>query len=158
MEIIENIKTWITEGSRVLFSTSEGWAHINNVNILIPSSWPSVEHLQPRMGHVYIHEDAEIRVEATSPVYGDFPTTVQTGDCGEQGDFIQVSDVFLTSHVPDPAKPLGPPGQLFVYEWSRFRYGVFSEHGYPGDALYPVFYPALTEQGKKIDSFSICIL
>ena len=141
----------------MLYSTSEGWARINNVNILIPSSWPGVEHLQPRMGHVYIHEDAEIRVEATSPLFGDFPTTVQNGDCGDQGDFIQVSDVFLTSHVPDPAKPLGPPGQLFVYEWSQFRYGVFSEHGYPGDALYPVFYPALTEQGKKVDSFSIVL-
>ena len=69
----------------MLYSTSQGWAYINTVNILIPRSWPGVEHLQPRMGHVYIHEDAEIRVEATSPVYGDFPTTVQTGDCGEQG-------------------------------------------------------------------------
>ena len=34
----------------------------------------------------------------------------------------------------------GPPGQVFVYEWSRLRYGVFSEHGYPGDPLYPLFY------------------
>ena len=148
-EIIENIKAWVTEGSRVLYSTSEGWARINNVNILIPSSWPGVDHLQPRMGHVYIHEDAEIRVETTSPLYGDFPTTVQTGDCGDQGDFIQVSDVFLTTHVPDDKDPLGPPGQLFVYEWSRLRYGVFPEHGYPGDPLYPMFYGALTEFGSE---------
>ena len=53
---------------------------------------------------------------------------------------VQVSDVFLTQHLPDPASVFGPPGQVFVYEWSRFRYGVFSEHGYPGDPLYPMFY------------------
>ena len=42
--------------------------------------------------------------------------------------------------MPDPASVFGPPGQVFVYEWSRLRYGVFSEHGYPGDPLYPMFY------------------
>ena len=34
----------------------------------------------------------------------------------------------------------GPPGQVFLYEWSKLRYGVFEEHGYPGDPLYPMFY------------------
>ena len=34
----------------------------------------------------------------------------------------------------------GPAGQVFLYEWSKLRYGVFEEHGYPGDPLYPMFY------------------
>ena len=34
----------------------------------------------------------------------------------------------------------GPYGHVFVHEWSKFRYGVFEEHGYPGDPLYPMFY------------------
>ena len=34
----------------------------------------------------------------------------------------------------------GPSGHVFVHEWSKFRYGVFEEHGYPGDPLYPMFY------------------
>ena len=53
---------------------------------------------------------------------------------------VQVSDRFLTEYVPSSTSVFGPPGQVFVYEWSRFRYGVFSEHGYPGDPLYPMFY------------------
>ena len=121
----------------MVHSTSRGWAHLNTVTILIPSSWSSVPDTQPGQS---VHEDAEIRVEPSSPLYGDSPFTVQTGDCGDQGEFIQVSDLFLTQHVPDPASVFGPPGQVFVYEWSRLRYGVFSEHGYPGDPLYPMFY------------------
>ena len=53
---------------------------------------------------------------------------------------VQVSDRFLTEYVPSSTSVFGPPGQVFVYEWSRFRYGVFSEHGYPGDPLYPMFF------------------
>ena len=92
MEIIENIKTWVTEGSNQLYSTSQGWAQFGNVNILIPASWTSVNHTKSGQN---VHEDAEIRVESRSPLYGDTPTTVQNGECGEQGDFIQVSSVIL---------------------------------------------------------------
>ena len=31
-------------------------------------------------------------------------------------------------------------GNVFVHEWSKFRYGVFEEFGYPGDPIYPMFY------------------
>ena len=34
----------------------------------------------------------------------------------------------------------GPPGQVFVHEFSKYRYGVFEEFGYPGDTKYPMFY------------------
>ena len=29
---------------------------------------------------------------------------------------------------------------MFVQQWAKFRYGVFEEHGYPGDPVYPLFY------------------
>ena len=29
---------------------------------------------------------------------------------------------------------------IFVSEWSKMRYGVFEEHGYPGDPQFPLFY------------------
>ena len=32
------------------------------------------------------------------------------------------------------------PGNIFVHEWAKLRYGVFEEHGYPGDPLYPMYY------------------
>ena len=70
----------------MLHSTSRGWAHIKNVDILIPSTWTNVS-AHPAQS---VHEDAQIRVENSSPVYGDSPFTVQTGDCGDQGEYIQV--------------------------------------------------------------------
>ena len=137
----------------MLYSTSQGWAHLHTVFILLPTSWTSVPDTRPAQS---VHSEAEVRVEPASPLYGDTPFTLQTGECGEQGEFIQVttppptpssvistlevSENFLTQYVPDPASVFGPPGQVFVYEWSRLRYGVFSEHGYPGDPLYPMFY------------------
>jgi hypothetical protein len=30
--------------------------------------------------------------------------------------------------------------KLFVNQWAQLRYGVFDEHGYPGDPQFPLFY------------------
>ena len=30
--------------------------------------------------------------------------------------------------------------KLFVHEFAKLRYGVFEEHGYPGDSQFPMFY------------------
>ena len=55
--------------------------------------------------------------------------------------YAQVSENYLNQHVqPMGPSVFGPPGQVFLYEWSKLRYGVFEEHGYPGDPLYPMFY------------------
>ena len=37
-----------------------------------------------------VHEDAEIRVEPPTVMFGDSPYTLQTGECGEEGEYIQV--------------------------------------------------------------------
>ena len=34
----------------------------------------------------------------------------------------------------------GSPAKLLVKEWAKFRYGVFEEHGFANDPLYPNFY------------------
>ena len=39
------------------------------------------------------------------------------------------------------------PAKLFVKEWAKFRYGIFDEHGFAGDILYPNFYKV---QGKYL--------
>ena len=59
----------------------------SKVYILLPSTWSSIEAEDAHQ----VHEDAEIRVEITNNLYGDTPFTLQTGECGEQGDHIQVN-------------------------------------------------------------------
>ena len=87
-EIISNITSWITQGSEKLYSTSRGWARLNTVFILLPSNWSSVPDTRPAQS---VHSEAEVRVEPSSPLYGDTPFTLQTGACKEQGEFIQVT-------------------------------------------------------------------
>ena len=78
----------------------------------------------------------------------------------------QVTEQFLTEIEGDSTDVFGPPGTLnvlnslysekmpgnvFVHEWSKYRYGVFEEYGYPGDPLYPMFYyrTTWTSQGQQ---------
>ena len=86
------------QGSRSLHSASQGWAQFHNVYILVPAagtnSWPQIPNSSP--AHE-VHEDAQIRVELTNTIYGDTPFTLQTGECGEEGEFIQVSAFFIFS-------------------------------------------------------------
>ena len=55
------------------------------------------------------------------------------------GEYIQISPDFLINY-PEIEKRFGPPGQVFVHEFAKFRYGVFENFGFPGDAQYPMFY------------------
>ena len=135
-----------------MFSASQGWAYFNNVYILVPASWSPIPEAQP--AHE-VHEDAQIRVEPFNSIYGDSPFTLQTGECGEEGEYIQVQKYQFSIHVVillsqitenylnqnlNADSVFGPSGQVFLYEWSKYKYGVFEEHGYPGDPLYPMFY------------------
>ena len=65
----------------------------------------------------------------------------------------QISEKFLVNQVNSSNSVFGPPGQNFLYEWTKFRYGVFEEHGYPGDPLYPMFYSKqiFTAEGARTD-------
>ena len=74
-----------------------------------------------------------------SGVYGNSPFTLQTRGCGEPGDYIQISPDFITDYTAIQ-DTFGPPGQVFVHEFAKLRYGVFEEFGYPGDTKYPMFY------------------
>ncbi len=73
-------------------------------------------------------------------MYGPLPYTVQNGGCGDRGDLIHVAPEYL-ENIEYLDNIIGPKGNVFVHEWAKFRYGVFEEYGYPGDPIYPLFYP-----------------
>ena len=86
-----------------------------------------------------VFEDGDVQVNTKSGVYGNAPYTLQTGGCGQEGEYIQISNEFIENYGSIEAT-FGPPGQVFVHEWAKYRYGVFDEFGYPGDEKYPMFY------------------
>ena len=70
--------------------------------------------------------------------------------CGQRGDSIQLPESFFTNWNRTVSSR-GSPAKLFVKEWAKFRYGVFDEHGFADDPLYPNFY-------KVEDKFLIIII
>jgi len=136
-QIIAGIKSWVTSGSSTLYKSSRGWARIRSVVILLPATWTQ---FAANTTDKFLFEDAEVRVDIPNPVHGDTPHTAHQGGCGDQGQFIQVTEKFVTEIEGDSSDTFGPPGNVFVHEWSKYRYGVFEEYGYPGDPLYPMFY------------------
>jgi len=107
------------------------------VLILLPTTWTDIP---ANTTDKLLFEDAEVRVDLPNPLYGNTPFTSQPGGCGQQGEYIQVTEKFLTEINTTSSDIFGPPGNVFVHEWSKYRYGVFEEYGYPGDPLYPMFY------------------
>ena len=53
---------------------------------------------------------------------------------------VTTEDSQTTSEAPVSTTTSSPPGNTFLHEWSKLRYGVFEQYGYPGDARYPAFY------------------
>ena len=59
--------------------------------------------------------------------------------CGQRGDSIQLPESFFTNWNRTVSLR-GNPAKLLVKEWAKFRYGVFDEHGFADDPLYPNYY------------------
>eukprot|EP00095_Tigriopus_kingsejongensis_P007258 maker-scaffold286_size222086-snap-gene-1.22 protein:Tk07258 transcript:maker-scaffold286_size222086-snap-gene-1.22-mRNA-1 annotation:"hypothetical protein DAPPUDRAFT_255495" len=135
--IITGIKSWILEGSRMLASATHKYAYISNVKILVPTTW---NYEEATTTTEYSFEDGNIVVDTENPVYGTAPHTLQHGLCGQRGEKILVSPDFFVDLETTSTELYGSPERLFVHEWAKFRYGVFEEHGYPGDEQYPMFY------------------
>ena len=121
------------------------------MKVLLPASWSQLDYTEPALSEVYT--DAEVWVEGWNAVHGHAPFTLQPEECGEEGLYIQVSRDYLTDHASSFSDIFGPPGQVFLHEWARLRYGVFEEHGYPGDPIYPAFYQqqTWTAEGPQVE-------
>ena len=79
-------------------------------------------------------------VGRTDPIYGSQPYTEQSRPCGQPGDRIRLSESFFTDWNSTRATWGGRPGKLLAREWAKLRYGVFDEHGFADDPLYPAYH------------------
>lgn len=110
---------------------------------------------------------------------GDIPYTLQSGGCGQEGEYIHFTPNYLiTLQQAANIAQFGPSGnytslsnqkslttalfgnpylrlieKLFVHEWAHLRYGVFDEYGRAGDQSYPLFY---IPQGSKTIQPNLC--
>ena len=81
------------------------------------------------------------------PVYQQTPFTQQSRECGHRGDYISIPFQFLTNWN-NTWSAFGDPSKFFVNEWSKLRYGIFDQHGYPNDPVYPNYF--LTKNNRLV--------
>jgi len=128
-----------TGGSKSLHEALGGKAYFRSVTVMLPLNWPDtcVGHLR---GVVASQGDVpDVHVGLPHPVHGDALWTQQSQGCGRPGDAIHVSHR-LFQEPRDLGKQL-------TRQWAKYRYGVFDEIGYAGDAVYPACFAAETSHG-----------
>ncbi|CAL4067890.1 unnamed protein product, partial [Meganyctiphanes norvegica] len=137
-QILHGLKNVLRVFSQKLMSTTGGRASLRAVTIALPRSW--------RMGGsrncsvwgplttAAVLSDTHIHIYPTLPLHGDLPWTQQSQGCGRPGDFIQIGGNLLkeTSTASNDNT-----ARLLLAEWVKFRWGIFTEHGYRNDTIYP---------------------
>jgi hypothetical protein len=88
----------------------------------------------------FIFQGEDIVIGGMDPIYGSQPYTEQSRPCGQPGDRIRFSDTFFTDWNATRATWGSHPGKLLAREWAKLRYGVFDEHGFAADPLYPAYH------------------
>ena len=135
------MQTLLYEASGYLYNALDEKVFFKEAILVVPPSWKSSQCKQqihtPQSDLVYRGIDVHIGID--HPVYRKSPFTQQSRGCGQPGDYISVPFHFFTNYN-ETMEVFGNPAKTFVHEWSKYRYGVFDEFGFPGDEIYPHFY------------------
>lgn len=146
-QLIPPLEALLRNASISLFQSTRNRAFLEEVIVLVPKSWGPKETWAraptpavTRAGW-QLHRDADLRLEPQGGPFGDNPFTVQHAGCGQAAKRLAISAGFLAllEEGGPAASKYGPPDRVFVREWAHYRYGVFTETGYPGDPLYPAY-------------------
>ena len=127
--------------SQVLHSAFTPRLHFASVTVVVPAAWSASAcglRLDPPAS---AYAPADIEIDKPGPLTGFQPTTRQSGGCGTPGDLITVPHTFITNSNITALK-----ARQLVHEWAKYRYGIFDETGFAGDALYPAY--VMNEGGR----------
>ena len=83
-----------------------------------------------------IFQAPDFYVAKSDPLHGHTPFTQQSKGCHSRGDFTQIPYTFLTNWN-GTWEEFGDPSRVFVHEFAKLRYGIFDQHGFPNDPIYP---------------------
>ncbi|XP_065581294.1 calcium-activated chloride channel regulator 2-like [Artemia franciscana] len=143
---IERLKGLFLTTSEKLNEATRNAVYFDEIIISVPSNW-SLGTETTRFSATTF-ENAHIRiVNADDSPLGHAPWTSHSGLCGIQGDYISVTKEFIEGD-DQFVQQFGSKEKALIHEWAHFRWGVFDEYGFPGDARFPYFYfpPEKTEQ------------
>ena len=150
--IISLFQELLSETSRGFHTITGGQSLIGDVQIILPGSWATGgggECLSGKSSSVWSPElqrgQSDVLVTERHPIFGIRPWTSQYGQCGVQGLEIALPYPALTNNQTLD----GSTVDRMLKEWIKFRFGVFEESGFVGDAIYPLFYAEGEDQMKN---------
>lgn len=130
----------MTETSKRFHALSQERVFMGDVTVILPSSWTGTECAMRRVDPGVIappSESADIRVTGhRHPTFGSRPVAAQFGQCGVPGLYLQLPHLALTTNQTLSSETL----DSMLKEWIKFQFGVFEEHGFADDPLYPASY------------------
>ncbi|CAL4177136.1 unnamed protein product, partial [Meganyctiphanes norvegica] len=139
-QILHGLKFVMTDFSSELHKATEGRASLREVTVVLPRTWQtdilSCSLLDP-VNSIAVPTTTHLRVSNPHPVFGSNPWVQQSQGCGRHGDFIQLGGDLLRATTNDS---YSHAAKLLMGVWPKFRWGVFDEHGYDNDLLYPATY------------------
>jgi len=117
---------------------------INSVELLLPRSWNTV--VPPAKTQSF--EGADIRISNKFQ----YLRTENPNLCGLPGQFIEVPrELFDNTGY---TSKYGTPWKALFTQWARYRWGIWEEHGYPGDSRFPYFYRKPEDSGWSVTGCS----
>ncbi|XP_023221389.1 calcium-activated chloride channel regulator 2-like [Centruroides sculpturatus] len=158
--LIYDLKELLSVASEKLFHLTKRRAYFREVTFLIPSSWDDLVPWIPKGETVSIaneekYKDATIYVERGG-AFGKTPYAIQTGGCKKEGLRIHLPLELLDSYNKRLLKinddNTQEEARKLVFEWAKYRYGIFNEHGFPGDERYPEFYGIPGDSKPRVTS------
>ncbi|XP_022698475.1 calcium-activated chloride channel regulator 3A-1-like [Varroa jacobsoni] len=165
--IISNLEAVLRNASGELHRARG--VYIHEVFIIVPRSWGSRGTWAPQKPPKVKAPSwqqwnrADILIErGEESVFGEIPFVVQYGGCGVQGRHLVVPDTFLRTYAansdqsPNRFDKYGKPHHVLLREWAVYRYGVFKEHGFPRDPVYPLYLPKPGSQDPNEIELNVC--
>ncbi|XP_070559947.1 calcium-activated chloride channel regulator 1-like [Ptychodera flava] len=135
VENIKNISNVITENlgqqdiftgaSSALYQATKNRAFFKEITILLPNTWS--DDLTSIEATNEIFDAANIILTKHENVGRETPYTNQFGSCGEEAEYIHLTDKFILDSQWT-VDTYGDPGKVIVHEWSHLRWGLFNEY------------------------------
>ncbi|XP_063727358.1 uncharacterized protein LOC134854903 isoform X19 [Symsagittifera roscoffensis] len=138
-------RTWI-DFSEALFNSTGRRAYFNQVVVSLPSTWDHFNFSNISSTSEFSSASskqgidwANVIVSERNPSFADAPYTKQTGECGEPGEYIHLTEKFVTDERYTK-QAFGNVGKLLVREWGHLRWGLFDESGSSDQSPTKLFY------------------
>ncbi|CAG7824744.1 unnamed protein product [Allacma fusca] len=129
---VDNIQVSLDNLSKLMWSATNQTFWIRSAEIIIPREWEA-EFMNYKNASSY--SPADIQISSKIP----YPFVQNPVICGLPGDHIELPFNFFDVQAEEQ-KYGGNIFKPLMALWARYRWGVWEEHGYPGNSRFPYFF------------------